>query len=150
MSRLEQEIKQTKPLPEYQKSIINILLTHNYVSTKMQEFLDRFGITIPQFNVLRILRGQYPETCGNYLIKDRMLYKNTDVTRLIDRLVEKDLVNRVQGSQDRRRVEIVISEKGREVLSDIDRNMGEALGMISNLTEKEAATLNGLLEKLRG
>lgn len=150
MSRLEQEIKQTKPLPEYQKSIINILLTHNYVSTKMQEFLDKFGITIPQFNVMRILRGQFPEACGNHLIKDRMLYKNTDVTRLIDRLVEKDLVNRVQGSQDRRRVEIVISEKGREVLSDIDRNMGEALGMISNLTEKEAATLNGLLEKLRG
>lgn len=149
MSSVEHAIKQTKPMSPQQKGLINILLTHNFVSTKMQEFLDIYEVTIPQFNVLRILRGQYPKTCGNALIKERMLYKNTDVTRLVDRLVQKGFVDRCQGKDDRRRVEIAISKQGLNVLTQIDLNFEQLTGILRHLSSEEIRNLNNTLDKIR-
>ena len=149
MSTVEDAIKQTKPLNVHQKGLLNILLTHNFVSTKLQSFLDGFEITIPQYNVLRILRGQFPKNCSNSLIKERMLYKNTDVTRLMDRLVSKGLVNRIHSTKDRRCVELIISEQGQKILSKIDTKFDNVINILEALSETEVTTLNTLLDKIR-
>lgn len=149
MTTVEEAIKQTKPLNIHQKGLLNILLTHNFVSTKLQSFLDTFDITIPQYNVLRILRGQFPNHCSNSLIRDRMLYKNTDVTRLMDRLVNKDLVERVHSIEDRRCIELVISEQGLKILSEIDEKFDSVINILEKLTAEDVITLNSLLDKIR-
>ncbi len=150
MTTVEEAIKQTKPMNPWQRGLVNILLTHNLINARLSDFLDQAGITQSQFNALRILRGQYPNPCGNWLIKERLLQKNTDITRLIDRLVDKDLVTRVQGKEDRRCVEIMISEKGLQLLADIDAHSEQIKSFMGNITEAEAHELNRILDKIRG
>jgi DNA-binding MarR family transcriptional regulator len=150
MTTVEEAIKQTKPMNPWQRGLVNILLTHNLINARLSDFLDQAGITQSQFNALRILRGQYPTPCGNWLIKERLLQKNTDITRLIDRLVEKDLVTRVQGKEDRRCVEIMISDKGLELLATIDAQSEQIKSFMGNISEAEANELNRILDKIRG
>lgn len=149
MLSVEESIKQNKSLDPWQRGVVNILLTYNFLNAKLSSFFEEKDLTPAQFNALRILRGQLPNACGNWLIKERLLHKNTDITRLIDRLLDKELVSRVQGKEDRRCVEITISQKGLDLLAEIDREEERMRGMLGLLTEQEVQQLNNLLDKIR-
>lgn len=147
--RLEEEIKQTKPISPYEKGVINLILTDHYLTSKLKNFLQQYDLTIQQYNILRILRGQYPDVCTNNLIDDRLLYKNADTSRLIDRLVKKSFVDRRQCKEDRRRVDILISDEGLQLLKKIDQNIDTVESFLQNLTADEVQELNRLLDKIR-
>ncbi|RMD51279.1 MAG: MarR family transcriptional regulator [Ignavibacteria bacterium] len=148
--RIEDEIKQEKFDSEYQKLAVNIIFTFHWLQSNQFEFLKEFDLTTQQYNVLRILRGQHPNSATVTLIKERMLDKMSDASRLVDRLVNKGLVERRICEKDRRRVDVLITDKGLELLSKIDDTPGMNLNELKSLSENEAAKLNTLLDKLRG
>ncbi|MBI1781031.1 MAG: MarR family transcriptional regulator [Sphingobacteriales bacterium] len=135
---------------EYQKAIVNIVFTHNWLTEKMKSFLDKEDITPQQFNILRILRGASPEPLSTLQIRERMLDKMSDTSRIVDRLVAKELVKKTSCKADKRLVDVVIADKGRKLLEKLDELSDEMDGIINNLTEAEAKTLNKLLDKARG
>lgn len=147
---LEKEIKSNRFEDNYHKAVVNISYTYNWLSNILRERLEKHKITQQQFNILRILRGQYPNPATVNLLKDRMIDKMCDASRIVDRLVQKKLVTRCTNSKDRRAVDIRVSEDGLKVLSMIDEQikMGDILN--DNITEEEAAVLCTLLDKLRG
>src|SRR5688500_7319778 len=106
---LEHDIQQKEFRNEYQKAILNILYTQNYLVGRMTEVFRQFDITRQQYNVLRILRGQYPEPATVNLIKERMLEKMSDTSRIVERLRIKGLLERADGKTDKRSVEITIT-----------------------------------------
>lgn len=148
--KLEEEIKQKKFRNEYHKLAVNIIYTHGWLLNNQSAFLKKHGITGAQFNILRILRGQYPNPASINLLKERMLDKMSDASRLVERLLLKDLVDRKICPDDRRRVEVVITEKGLKLLEDIDRHNEDFDQIINKLGPEEAQKLNDLLDKMRG
>lgn len=133
------------------KTVINLIYTSNAVKEKMAEQLKPFDISMEQFNVLRILRGQKGEPANLFTIQERMVSKMSNTTRLVDKLIAKQLVMRNTCEQNRRKVEIFITEKGLSLLSEIDPVIVTAEEQaLKNLTPEDMATLNELLEKLRG
>jgi DNA-binding MarR family transcriptional regulator len=149
--RLEDEIKQVKPFRnERQRAMVNIMFTSGWVEDRLREFMKPFGLTQQQFNVLRILRGSEPDPLSTSCIRDRMIDRMSDASRIVDRLVKKGLVNRVQCPRDRRLVEVRISEQGLELLQRIDTQQEFMHSNIGNLSESEMQQLNSLLDKLRG
>jgi DNA-binding MarR family transcriptional regulator len=147
--RLEDEIQQFTFRNQRQKMLINLIYTYNVLSSKMQEFLKTESLTMQQYNILRILRGQHPNPATNSLVKDRMLDKNSDVTRIIDRMIRDGLVSRVNCESDRRRVDITITNAGLDKLQRLDRISGQMDQIAAGLTEDEAVNLNEMLDKLR-
>jgi DNA-binding MarR family transcriptional regulator len=148
--KIEQEIKQNKKfISNKEKALVNLLYTSNWYNTSSTGLLKDFEITVQQYNVLRILRGKFPNTttCGE--IKEVMLDKNPDLTRLVDRLVQKEFVVRSFNENNRRQVLVKISKKGLNLLSKLDPII-EKQTESTNITEKEAETLSNLLDKLRG
>ena len=147
---LEKEIHSTKFTSQHQKASVNIVFTYNWLNGLIKAELEKFKITNQQFNILRILRGQYPNPATINILKERMLYKMSDASRIVDRLVQKELVTRTVNKKDRRAVDILITEKGLELLESI--NIEEAMndGYKSNLSEDEAKQLSNLLDKFRG
>jgi DNA-binding MarR family transcriptional regulator len=148
--KLEDEIKQKKFRNEYHKLAVNIFYTHGWLINLYAAFLKKCGITAAQYNILRILRGQYPNPASVNLLKERMLDKMSDASRLVERLKQKDLVDREICLEDRRRVEVVITNKGLKLLEDIDKRDEEADQLFSKLSLGEAKTINKLLDKMRG
>lgn len=146
--RIEDEIKQEKFKSEQQKVTINLLYTSNWLINKHKEFFNAYDITPQQYNVLRILRGQHPKSISTSAIKDRMLDKNSDVSRIVDRLTNKDLVSKATCSTDRRLVDVLISPNGLKLLKSMDKAVNSLDANIS-LNDEEAATLNKLLDKVR-
>lgn len=146
--RIEEEIKQEKFKSEQQKVTINLLYTSNWLINKHKAFFSAYDITPQQYNVLRILRGQHPKSISTSAIKDRMLDKNSDVSRIVDRLTNKELVNKATCSTDRRLVDVLISPQGLDLLKSMDKAVN---GLDANiaLTEEEAKMLNKLLDKVR-
>lgn len=147
--RLEDEIQQFKFRNQRQKMLINLIYTYNAISSKMQEFLKTESLTMQQYNILRILRGQHPNPSTNSLVKERMLDRNSDVTRIIDRMIRDGLVSRVNCESDRRRVDITITDLGLEKLKRLDTMSGQMDTIASGLSEEESAILNDMLDKLR-
>lgn len=147
---IKQDIKQKGFRNEYQKALINMLYTHNFLIGEMSDIFKKFDITRQQFNVLRILRGQHPHPVTINTIKDRMLDKMSDASRIVVRLKKKDLITSQQGKGDRRSTEVVISKKGLTLLKKMDGSIEEFDNLFSNLSESEANSLNNLLDKLRG
>jgi len=147
---LEKEIHSTKFTSQHQKASVNIVFTYNWLNGLIKAELEKFKITNQQFNILRILRGQYPNPSTINILKERMLDKMSDASRIVDRLVQKELVTRTVNKKDRRAVDILITEKGLELLESI--NIEEAMndGYKSNLSEDEAKQLSNLLDKFRG
>lgn len=146
--KIEDEI-QSKFRNEYQKLTVNLYITANQVNEPFQTIIKGFGITSTQYNVLRILRGQKQKPVSIGLIKERMIEKNSDVSRVIDRLLKKNLIIRKENKADRRQKDIIISEAGLELISNIDpieQSMDENL---THLTIEEVQLLNNLLDKLR-
>ncbi len=147
---IEDEIKQKKFKSEYQKAIVNIFYTNGWLYNRSAQRLKPYGISNEQFNVLRILRGQYPNAASIKLLIDRMLDKNSNASRIVEKLRTKGFVDRKECSADRRQVDVIITQKGLDTLAEIDRLNFESPDQNSNLTEKEAKQLSDLLDKLRG
>ena len=148
--KIEEEIKQKKFKNSLHKAIINIIYTGNWLNYQHTIFLKSYGVSPQQFNVLRILRGQFPSPASVNLIIDRMLDKTSNVSRLIDKLKFKELVDRKECSSDRRQVDITITQKGLELLETIDLEMNKNELNFNTITAKEADDLNSLLDKIRG
>jgi DNA-binding MarR family transcriptional regulator len=148
--KLEEEIKQKRFNNEYEKLVVNILFTGNWMNLVNSVNLKPCGLTLPQYNVLRILRGQYPEPATVNLLIDRMLDKSSNASRIVDRLLAKNLVTRKTCKKDRRSVDVVITEKGLELLKKIDALQQRWRKTFEKLSEAEAQKLNNLLDKLRG
>lgn len=146
---LSEEIKQDKFESERQKALLNIIYTYNTLITEMNAYFKTHDITRQQFNVLRILRGQYPKPCSINVIKDRMLDKMSDTSRIVKRLENKKLLNRTECDSDRRAVEITISDKGLALLSDTDRHVSGFEHLLHKLSEDDAKQLNILLDRIR-
>lgn len=148
--RLEDEIKQGRPFSsERQKAMVNIMFTNGWVNDRFREFMRPYGLTQQQYNVLRILRGSEPDPLSTSCIRERMIDRMSDASRIVDRLVRKGLVNRVQCPRDRRLVEVRISEEGLSILEKLDREQEQMHNCLGNLTEEELLHLNTLLDKLR-
>jgi DNA-binding MarR family transcriptional regulator len=112
--------------------------------------LEEEDITPQQFNILRILRGSNPKPLSTLQIRERMLDKMSDTSRIVDRLIAKGLVRKNTCKADRRLVDVAITEKGLKMLERLDRKQDDMDGILSNLTEKEANQLSDLLDKIRG
>ena len=144
------EIKQSKFKNEHHKMLINILFTSGWLSAAHATNLKPHGISTQQFNILRILRGQHPKPATVNLLIDRMLDKNSNASRLVEKLRLKKLVERAVCPEDRRAVNVIITQKGLDLLTELDKQEGSFIKELKNLSEKEAEQLNTLLDKLRG
>lgn len=134
---------------EYQKVIVNLIFTNNWLNEKIKEYLDKEDITPQQFNILRILHGSFPEPLSTLQIRERMLDKMSDTSRIVDRLIVKELVKKTSCKTDKRLVDVLITDKGIKLLEKLDARSNEMDGIISHLSEKETKTLNKLLDKAR-
>ncbi|WP_448698458.1 MarR family winged helix-turn-helix transcriptional regulator [Mucilaginibacter sp. AW1-3] len=148
--QIDKEIQSDKFDDNYHRAVVNILFTYGWLGNAMRGQFERHNITQQQFNVLRILRGQYPKPATVNLIKERMLDKMSDASRIVDRLVQKQLVTRCTNDKDRRAVDIRISDQGLDILARIDKEYKTRDLLQNNLTDKEAGELSALLDKLRG
>ena len=148
--RIEDEIQTRKFRNERHKATINIVFTSNWITRVLEKRAGAAQITLQQFNVLRILRGQYPNPVTNNLLRDRMLDKMPDVSRIIDRLVTKGLVSRGKSAADRRAVDVKITSKGLETLANLEDSMMMMDILHENISDTECQALNELLDKLRG
>ncbi len=148
--KIEQEIRQRKFKNEYQKAHINLLFTASWLSQHSARILKPYGISWQQFNLLRILKGMHPEPATVKVLTERMIDKMSNASRLVEKLKKKELVERRVCPQDRRRVDIRITEQGLKSLDEISRRMEEGLQKrMSNISIEEAAKLNALLDKMR-
>ncbi|MFN8393263.1 MAG: MarR family transcriptional regulator [Bacteroidia bacterium] len=147
--RLEDEIKTRQFRNQRQKLLLNILYTQGWLMSRQLEVLQRHEITSQQYNILRILRGQHPQPCNVALLKERMLDKQSDVSRLVDRLVKKGLIERTVSPHDRRNLNILISESGLELLSVMQPEVDASTDNLG-ISEEDAKTVNDLLDAMRG
>lgn len=147
---IESDIKQKKFGTENEKALINILYTASWIDTTNIKRFKPFGITSQQFNVLRILRGSHPKKLMLNDIASRMIDKNSNATRLVEKLRANGLVTREQCPENRRQVDIAITNKGLDLLAEIDTQTDNWLKNFKNLTVQEFKALNDLLDKLRG
>jgi len=148
--KIEDEIKQKKFNSEYTKLIINLVYTGNKMNFKTNELLKVKNLTIQQYNVLRILRGQHPNPSTVNMIIDRMLDKMSNASRIIDKLEDKKLVVRKINFEDKRCADVMISEKGLELLKKLDSEINNNEKSYIHLSLQEVKILNDLLDKLRG
>ena len=148
--KIEDVLVTNKFESEYHKVSLNIIYTSNFLQGLLKERTDKEKITLQQYNVLRILRGQRGKPVTINLLKERLLDRMSDVSRIIDRLVHKKLVSRCISDKDRRAVDIVITEEGLAVLRKLDEEMSIHRILESHLTDDECRQLNDLLDKLRG
>ena len=144
------EIKQTKFKNEYQKMLINIFFTSGWLNQKHACKLKPFGISSQQYNILRILRGQHPKPATVNLLIERMLDKNSNASRLVEKLRLKKLVERAVCPDDRRAVNVAITKKGLDLLIKLDELEESFIEGLQKLSEQEAEQINLLLDKLRG
>lgn len=147
---LEEEIQQSSFKSEHQKLLINLIYTNNHIINKMNSFFKAMDLTRQQYNVLRILRGQHPQPVTVNEIKERMLDKMSDASRIVQRLKSKNLVECSQDKEDRRALAVGITKKGLHLLKDTDEQIGGFEHLLENLSTEEANQLNILLDKLRG
>lgn len=145
---IEKDINQQSFRNDYQKAAINLIYTYNWLNEKMKGFFDREGITGQQFNILRILRGA-GTPISTLQIRERMLDKMSDTSRIVDRLVLKGLAQKNTCKNDKRLVDVSITAKGKKLLEKIDAHEKEMDSIFGNLSEAEAGQLNKLLDKIR-
>lgn len=146
--RIEEEIK-GKFRNEYHKVTVNIYFTSNWLLQYQKKTFKQFNVTVQQYNILRILRGQkgQPVTIGN--IKSRMLERESDVSRIVEKMKQRGWVKRYSCEEDRRATHIFITEEGLQLLKDMDCYEADFDKLLSALSEEDAKQLNGLLDKIR-
>jgi DNA-binding MarR family transcriptional regulator len=148
--KIEDEIKSTVSLTPAKKVILNILYTQNFVNDKFNEVIKSYDLSSEQYNVLRILRGQKGAPANMNTIQERMIAKSSNTTRLIDKLLLKELVTRKVCPDNRRKIEVTITQKGLDLLNELDPKVIEHETLFaSNLNPNELEQLNTLLEKYR-
>ncbi|UCH25848.1 MAG: MarR family transcriptional regulator [Trueperaceae bacterium] len=148
--RIEDEIKQATFENEYQKLAVNLLYTQKRFETLFEQALAPYSISPEQFNVLRILKGKHPKPMGIKDIQERMLNKMSNTSRLVEKLKQKGLVERIACERDRRAVDVTLTPEGIEHLTVLNEVAATNHRRFASLSEKEAQTLNHLLDKLRG
>lgn len=143
------DIVKTKFISPQVKALVNVRITSNYIAAEQNKFMQNFGLSMAQFNILRILRGAKSPLTVN-TIKERMVEKSPNTTRLMDKLMEKNLIERYGCKEDRRQSYVQITETGLQVLQDIDHQGFATFINPNGISEAEADMLNDLLDKLRG
>ncbi len=146
---LEKDISQRNFRNLNQKSMVNLIYTYHWVVEKIKDLLSAENITLQQYNILRILRGSFPEPLSTLQIRDRMLDKMSDTSRIVDRLVVKGLAQKNISKTDKRLVDVMITEEGRTLLAKLDLHNDELDSIANALSEDEMNILNNLLDKLR-
>ncbi len=147
--RLEQEINQTREFKSSrQKLMVNIFFTNSWLQGEVKKFLKPFDITTQQYNILRILRGA-EKPISTSIIRERMLDKMSDTTRMINRMIKKSWVSKVTCLSDKRLVDVQITSIGLSLLENIDKEMQSFQAKLDSLDHKEIDTINELLDKLR-
>src|SRR5688572_7964656 len=146
---IDKDIQQTRFRNAYQKASINIIYTMGWIRERTKAIFEAEDITPQQFNILRILRGSFPEPLSTLQIRERMLEKMSDTSRIVDRLITKGLVKKLTCKTDRRLVDVVISDKGKKLLEKLDQHQDEMDAILGNLSEKDANILSDLLDRIR-
>lgn len=148
--RIEEIIKSNTTLDDAKKVVLNVLYTQNVITEKFNEVLKPYDLSSEQYNVLRILRGQKGNPANMCVIQERMIAKNSNTTRLIDKLLLKNLVTREVCPDNRRKIEVLITQKGLELLQELDPKVIQHEQLFAtNLNTTELLQLNTLLEKYR-
>ncbi|MFZ9239679.1 MAG: MarR family winged helix-turn-helix transcriptional regulator [Chitinophagaceae bacterium] len=146
---IEKDINQYHFTSEGQKAVINLIYTSNWITEHIKKVLDDQDITLQQFNILRILRGSDPQPLSTLTIRERMLDKMSDTSRIVDRLVIKGLAVKKTCSTDKRLVDVNITDAGKKMLEAIDNKQADMTSVTTNLTDAELKQLNSLLDNLR-
>lgn len=148
--KLEELIKSNAQIPLAKKTLLNIMYTQNFTADRFNEILKAYDLSTEQFNVLRILRGQKGNPANMSLIQERMIAKTSNTTRLVDKLLLKSLCTRKVCPENRRKIEVLITSKGLELLDEMDPAVTKfEKEWAAKLNDDELHTLNKLLEKLR-
>ena len=145
---LDKDIRSSKFRNEYHKAIVNIIYTNNWIMERNKEIFERGDITPQQYNILRILRGA-KEPLSTLQIRQRMLDKMSDTSRIVDRLLKKELVKKVICASDKRLVDVTITQKALDLLTELDKFNDELDNVLCSISEEEVCTLNQLLDKIR-
>ncbi|MEZ0610636.1 MarR family winged helix-turn-helix transcriptional regulator [Fibrella sp. WM1] len=148
--RIEDEIRQATFRSPLHRVIVNLMFTNNWLVHSQMRLLKPFGLTLPQYNVLRILRGQHPNPVRINDITERMLDKMSNASRLVDKLVDKKLVDRTECPSDRRAVDVIITDKGLALLTKIDVAQQQWEQQFNAYECTHADELNSLLDTFRG
>jgi MarR family transcriptional regulator, 2-MHQ and catechol-resistance regulon repressor len=146
---IEKDIQQARFRNAHQKAAINLIYTLGWMREKTKSIFEAEDITPQQFNILRILRGSFPQPLSTLQIRERMLEKMSDTSRIVDRLIAKGLVKKVTCKEDRRLVDVIITDKGKKLLERLDTRQDEIDGVLGKLSEKDANLLSDLLDKIR-
>ena len=147
---LEEEIKQRKRFEnEYEKLIVNVIYTNSWLSERQHAIFKPFGITAPQYNVLRILRGQHPGPCTINTIIERMLDRMSNASRIVDRLATKELVERKVCKTDRRAKDVLITQKGLDILEEVEKAFGFWMQHFETIPKEKVEAANDLLDEFR-
>ncbi|HLF45714.1 MAG TPA: MarR family transcriptional regulator [Chitinophagaceae bacterium] len=149
--KLEKEIHQVKPFRNnYHKAAVNLIFTGKWMIQFHSDIFKKYNLTFQQYNILRILRGQNPGTATVKLIRERMLDRMSDASRIVELLRKKKLVERSINSEDRRKMDVVITQKGLDMLQEIEKESEYMDKRLTALNEEEIVLLNNLLDKVRG
>lgn len=146
---IEKDIQQAKFRNPHQKAAINLLYTMGWMKDQMKAIFDTEEITSQQFNILRILRGSFPTPLSTLQIRERMLEKMSDTSRIVDRLIAKGLVKKLTCKTDKRLVDVIITDKGKQLLERLDERQDEMDAVLKNISDEEAEMLSNLLDKVR-
>ncbi|MGQ0740054.1 MAG: MarR family winged helix-turn-helix transcriptional regulator [Bacteroidota bacterium] len=146
---IENDIKQTRFRNVHQKAAINLIYTVSWMRDRTKCIFEAEDITAQQFNILRILRGSFPQPLSTLQIRERMLEKMSDTSRIVDRLIAKGLVKKITCKSDRRLVDVIITDKGKKLLERLDLKQDEIDSVLSRLSEKDANILSDLLDRIR-
>jgi DNA-binding MarR family transcriptional regulator len=148
--RIEEAIQQTRAFRnQYHRVMVNLLYSNNWLEEKSRDFLRQQNISLQQYNILRILKGS-GRPLSTMQIRERMLDRMSDTSRIIDRMVAKGIVEKKPNDNDKRLVDITITTKGMYVLGELDKQNHKLESIVSNLLPHEAEMLNDLLDKMRG
>lgn len=146
---IEKDIQQAKFVTSRHKALVNILFTYGWELERIKKIVESENITHQQYNILRILRGSYPNPISTLQIRERMLDKMSDTSRMVDRLIVKRLAVKTISRKDRRLVDVIISEEGLDLLKRIEARVDIVSEIMSNVSEEEAEQLSSLLDKVR-
>jgi len=146
---ISEDIKQKEFKSEFNKVIVNLLYTNNWLNQKQNDLFKPYGLTAAQYNVLRILRGQYPKVATVNLIIERMLDRMSNASRIVDKLVSKGFVSRVQCDNDRRAVDVKITDEGLNLLSKIDIVLEKFQDSLNKFTNEQSKQVNDFLDEFR-
>lgn len=148
--RIEEEIKQARKFGnQYEKLVVNVMFTNSWLVDEQTKIFKPYGLTNPQYNVLRILRGQYPKVCTVNMIIDRMIDRMSNASRIVDRLELKNFVERKVCETDRRAKDVLITEKGLALLEEVDLALENWLKSLQHISEEEVDEMNICLDRMR-